>query len=200
MIVYVESNFVLELAYLQEEHSFCEQLLGLALTEQVQLVIPAYCIAEPYHAWVQKSQKRKDISQRFADEIKELSRSKPYIEMTQVLQPIPVKLLESSKAEKRVLDSKLLQILSVAAVIPLDKTIVESAIELQITRGLLTQDSIVYASVLAHLEAMGGAKTCFITKNSNDFGSPEIMADLGSQNCKLLFKFQAGLGYIQSQL
>jgi predicted nucleic acid-binding protein len=200
MIVYVESNFVLELAYFQEEHEFCERLLELATLQKIQLVIPAYCIAEPYHAWVQKAQKRKEISQRFADEIKELSRSKPYAEMTQMLQPVPVKLLESSKAEKRVLDSKLLQILSVALVIPLEKTIVESAIGLQISRGLLTQDSIVYASVLAHLKSVEDSKSCFITKNSNDFGSPEIMADLVTQSCKLLFRFQAGLGYIQSQL
>ena len=74
----------------------------------------------------------------------------------------------------------------VAARMSFDTTPINVAVKLLLENG--------------NLEAMGGAKTCFITKNSNDFGSPEIMADLGSQNCKLLFKFQAGLGYIQSQL
>jgi hypothetical protein len=38
MILYVESNFVLELAYLQEEHETCSRILGLAESAKVQLV------------------------------------------------------------------------------------------------------------------------------------------------------------------
>ena len=38
MIVYLESNFVLELAFLQAEHDECSALLRLAETEGIQLV------------------------------------------------------------------------------------------------------------------------------------------------------------------
>ena len=37
MIVYVESNFVLELAFLQEEHDSCDAIIGLAETGRVEL-------------------------------------------------------------------------------------------------------------------------------------------------------------------
>ena len=50
MIVYVESNFILELAYLQEEHEICEKILLLAEQERVSLLLPSFCVGEPYGA------------------------------------------------------------------------------------------------------------------------------------------------------
>ena len=47
MIVYVESNFVLELAFLQEQHESCNTIITLAESSQVELVIPAFSIVEP---------------------------------------------------------------------------------------------------------------------------------------------------------
>ena len=41
MIVYIESNFVLELAYLQEECESCENILALSEEDKIELVIPA---------------------------------------------------------------------------------------------------------------------------------------------------------------
>ena len=48
MNVYVESNFVLELAFLQEQCSSCEKILSLCEARRIQLLIPAYSLAEPY--------------------------------------------------------------------------------------------------------------------------------------------------------
>lgn len=49
MNVYVESNFVLELALLQEQHASCGELLRLCEEDRIQLVIPAYSLVEPYN-------------------------------------------------------------------------------------------------------------------------------------------------------
>jgi hypothetical protein len=46
--VYVESNFVLELALLQEQHASCEDILRLCEAGKAQLIIPAYSLAEPH--------------------------------------------------------------------------------------------------------------------------------------------------------
>ena len=48
MNVYIESNFVLELALLQEQSSSCEEILGLCESRGVRFVVPAYSLAEPY--------------------------------------------------------------------------------------------------------------------------------------------------------
>ena len=44
MNVYVESNFVLELAFLQEQSSSCEEILSLAEGGRIQLVLPGYSL------------------------------------------------------------------------------------------------------------------------------------------------------------
>jgi hypothetical protein len=45
VITYVESNFILELAFRQEDHQSCESLLQLAEVGSIQLVLPAFCVA-----------------------------------------------------------------------------------------------------------------------------------------------------------
>ena len=58
MIVYVESNFVLELAFLREEHENCLELLSLSESGDICLMLPAFSIGEPYEAWVRRSKQR----------------------------------------------------------------------------------------------------------------------------------------------
>ena len=46
MIVFVESNFILEIAYLQEQHESCEELLALGEKAQIVLKLPAFSVIE----------------------------------------------------------------------------------------------------------------------------------------------------------
>lgn len=48
MRVYVETNFVLELALRQEQNESCEALLRLAEASRIGLVVPAFSLLEPY--------------------------------------------------------------------------------------------------------------------------------------------------------
>jgi hypothetical protein len=57
--VYVESNFVLELALLQEQQASCEELLLLCEGRRIQLVIPACSLAEPYETLTRRHRQRK---------------------------------------------------------------------------------------------------------------------------------------------
>lgn len=49
MSIYVESNFVLELALMQEQYESCEAILQVCKAGQAQLVLPAFSSAEPYY-------------------------------------------------------------------------------------------------------------------------------------------------------
>lgn len=49
MRVYVESNFVLEIALEQEQHRACEDLVRLAEDAAIELVLPSFALLEPYH-------------------------------------------------------------------------------------------------------------------------------------------------------
>jgi hypothetical protein len=55
----VESNFVLELALLQEQHASCEDILRLSEAGNAQLIIPAYSLVEPYETPIRRHRQRK---------------------------------------------------------------------------------------------------------------------------------------------
>ncbi|HMB94298.1 MAG TPA: hypothetical protein VKP65_25845, partial [Rhodothermales bacterium] len=78
MNVYVETNFVLEWALLQEQHASCEQIVGLAAEGQIRLVLPAYSLVEPHETLTRFFKKRQLITEEVRNELRQLGRSAPY--------------------------------------------------------------------------------------------------------------------------
>ncbi|MCI0438427.1 MAG: PIN domain-containing protein [Chloroflexi bacterium] len=191
MIVYIESNFVLELAFLQEEHASCDSILGLAESDKIDLVIPAFSIGEPYQAWNRRSRRRREIRERLSIELRELS----YQELAGVTEL----LARSGEDEKRRLDELLSRLLNVASVIPIDSAVINSAIQFQNSLKLSPQDSIVYASVITHLSSSSPESKCFLNKDKR-FLAPDIQVELARYNCQLIPQFSNGLRFIESRL
>jgi predicted restriction endonuclease len=54
----IESNFVLEQALSQAQSQNCENILALCESEQASLVLPAFCITEPYDTLVRRAKDR----------------------------------------------------------------------------------------------------------------------------------------------
>jgi predicted nucleic acid-binding protein len=199
MKVYVESNFVLELAFLQEEHDACQELLHLAETHQIQLVIPMYSLIEPYEVLVRRTKQRRDLHTRLMAEIRELARSAPYRSTPVDFQDITGLLLRSEAEEKQRLNQVLMRISAVANLIPMNSNVIQIATAMQSNLSFSPQDAVVYASVLDDLTA-SPQLGCFITKNSKDFANPDIEQELANYQCQLLWKFGDGLGYMKSRL
>ena len=82
MDVYVETNFVLELALLQEQHESCEKILQFQQTGKIRLIVPAYSLIEPFETIFRYAKNRSRVANDLAAEIKQLSRTKPYQEET----------------------------------------------------------------------------------------------------------------------
>ena len=200
MNVYVESNFVLELALLQEQYEACENILSVCETDKAKLVLPAFCIAEPYETLGRRAKHRSNLSRDLVAELGQLLRSEPYREEVDTLQDVTNILIRSSEEDKQRLNHALDRVLSLAEVIPLERDILIAAIAYQVNLDLSPPDSIVYASVLHHLRAKTTAKSCFLNRNSRDFDDPDIVDTLDNYNCKMLPKFNSGYDYIQSQV
>ncbi len=79
MNIYVETNFVLELAFQQEQCSSCEQILLLCEAGYSQLVIPAYSLAEPHEKLHRQARSRKDIQNALNLELRQLSRTRSHM-------------------------------------------------------------------------------------------------------------------------
>lgn len=200
MDVYVESNFVLELALLQEQHESCQELLDLAQVKQITLIVPAFSLAEPYETLIRNNKKRQKLSQDLKKVLSQLSRSLPYQEQIRTFEDTTAFLISSQEEQKRRLDALIEKILEVCKIIPLTAEILTEAIKYQSEYNLEPQDSIVYASVLDHIKKSDERQRCFLNRNSKDFDDPDIKESLNSYDCLMLFRFDNGISYVKSKL
>lgn len=108
MDIYVESNFVLELALEQEQHESCRQIVELSDAGEARLIIPAYSLIEPYERIVLYAKKRTRVANDLADEVKKLLRSKSYQEETDALQNVTGLSFEACRRKRIAFDGPLI--------------------------------------------------------------------------------------------
>jgi len=198
MVVYVESNFVLELAFRQEQSGSCREILDVCRTGRARLILPAFCAAEPFQAFVGRSKDRKRAADDLTIQLGQLARSESFgEEAADALQRVTGLLVRSTEEERAGLQNALRDVLDVAAVIPMDLGIIRNAAELERSFRLSPQDAIVLASVLEHLTEARPEKSCFLNRNAKDFDDPDVVAALDQRGCKLIPRFDHGLSYIQ---
>lgn len=200
MIVYVESNFVLELAFLQEHHQACDNVLQLAERRQIELAFPAFCIGEPYEALGRRRQRRHDAHEQVQREAREMVRSANFQHLNNPVAEFTKALLASSEAEKIQLDASLQRLLNAARVIPLDATVANAAIAFQAEFQLKAQDALVFSSVIGDLGDDKAPESLFLNRNGRDFAQPDVREALESRNCKLLTRFDQGAEFLAARL
>jgi len=99
MIVYVESNFIFELAYLREEHENCDKILDLSASGDIRLVLPAFSVGEVYEAQTRRAKRRAELHDKLNKEIGELARSKPYRDSRDQFKEVTKALIVSGEEE-----------------------------------------------------------------------------------------------------
>jgi predicted nucleic acid-binding protein len=200
MKIYAESNFILELAFQQEQYLSCQNILLLCETKKADLVIPAFCIAEPYEAFVRKSKARDTLRRKLREELQQLSRNTSRQTQLDTLENVRDLLLTTTKEEKQRLQHTLKRILNMCELIQMGPEVLTLAAQVEEQLEMSLQDSIVYASVVHHLSTNNGSPKCFLNRNSKDFNKPDIQVTLENHHCKLLFNFKSGYNYIRSQV
>lgn len=196
MNVYVESNFVLEHALQQEECESCADIIRLATSGRVKLVIPAFSLAEPHHALLTKAKARSRLAEDLRGQLGELGRSRGYREIPINYGALVPALIASIEIERENLRRAVTELIKISEVIPLDARVLQAAAEIEMTYRLSGQDAIVLASVLIHLESPGSTESCFLNRNSKDFDDPGIREKLEARQCKFFPKFAPALGYV----
>jgi predicted nucleic acid-binding protein len=196
MIVFAETNFLLELAYLQEEHESCEAILALAEADRIDLVLPAFCVAEARMTHLRQIKNRAEFHDTLSRQIRELSRSKPYSDVPARSRELISALVNSAEEERRRLHHALDRILATGRVVPMTAEVLLRADRAENEVDLSPQDAIVYASVMLEVDSDPSTPKCFLNRNSRDFANPDIYAELGRGNCRLLPSFRDGLAFI----
>ncbi|HXH09476.1 MAG TPA: PIN domain-containing protein [Alphaproteobacteria bacterium] len=200
MNIYVEANFVLELALLQEQHASCEDILRLCEAGSAGLFLPAYSLVEPYETLVRRHWRRRQMKRELEQELGQLRRTALYTQRLGELLTLTSLLIDSVNDETKRLEDTRSRLLSLAHVIPLDISVLAAAARYQIERGLSPQDAVVYAAVLSHLRQSGAPESCFLNKNSKDFDDPGLVEELNTYHCRLIPQFDDGYHFILSRL
>lgn len=199
MKVLVETNFVLELVFSRDKFASCRELLEMAEKQEIELVLPAYSLVEPYEAIIRRRKTRVQAYETLTREIREITRSTHFEEPATQLAELTGLLIQVGDAEQHELRNVISQLLRAASVIELNNAILQEALILQDQLSMSPQDAVVFASVRFALGQYGGP-ACFITKNSKDFSVPGVAESLAPHSCDLLFDFEKGLNFVRSKL
>ena len=200
MNIYVESNFVLELALVQEQQASCEEIVRLGEARKARLVIPAYSLVEPYETLVRRHRQRKQMKADLDKELGQLTRTATYSQRLGGFQSLTALLIDSADEEAKRLEEVRARLLNTCEVISLEASTLTAAARYQVDHDLSPQDALVYASVLSHLTQSAAPESCFLNRNSKDFDDPDIVDELKRHGCTLIPRFDDGLEYVRNHM
>lgn len=198
MNIYVESNFVLELALVQEQQASCEEIVRLCEARSARLIIPAYSLVEPYETLVRRHRQRKQMKADLDIELGQLTRTATYAQRLSGFQSLTGLLIDSADEEAKRLEDVRARLLKTCETISLEASTLTAAARYQTAHDLSPQDALVYASVLSHLTRSTPSESCFLNRNSKDFDDPDVVDELKRYTCTLIPRFDDGLEYVRS--
>jgi hypothetical protein len=175
-------------------------VIRIAWAGSIDLVIPAFSLAEPHLALSGKEKARFKLGNDLQAQLSELGRSKPYREAPGNFGELVAFLTGTAKREREGLRRAIQGLVKVAHVVPLDSDILQKAAGLQVTLEMSAQDLIVLASVLSHLTDTKPRESCFLNRNTTDFDDPKVRELLDNFGCKFFGRFDNGLQYIKTRL
>lgn len=200
MEVFVASNFILELAFRQEEHRFCERIWQAAKAGTLALHLPGYCLAEVFETLRRRQGQREAYEAYLKAEISQHRReentdSDAMDDLTSALTSL---LLERTRARSTHLFELSSGVEALATIIPQTGAVMREAQQQAQQHGFAEQDSLVYASVLAGLRRLPpDSSKLFISRNEGDFKKTAVLAELRALNCDYLVSFQAAAGRLR---
>jgi predicted nucleic acid-binding protein len=184
LIVYVETNFVLELAYLRPTSDNCHRLLDLAQDHRIDIVVSSFALVEARLAWQRNAKRRNRLHAAVRTELGELSRSRPLVDIPIQSQAFVAALIDTAQQDRARLEIAVETLAGIGTVTLTPSPTLARAYEVEQRLGLSPQDALVYASVIQHIESHASRDKLFVTQNRRDFLVVED--DLANYDCKLL--------------
>jgi predicted nucleic acid-binding protein len=199
VIVYVESNFFLEVALGQEQASPAEAVLTLAEKGKIELAFPGFALSEPFATLMQRDRDRRRLRGSFTEMLQQLQRSEPHKQIVSDLQPVPIILTNIVEKEIQLLQSTVSRLLNVSKCIETNAPDFTQALAYQGTLALSPQDSIIYSVVIADMQRRSIQEIkCFLSRDKEAFATNRrIKSELASYNCRYIGSFREGLNFIQ---
>jgi predicted nucleic acid-binding protein len=199
MIVYVESNFVLEIALEQEQSSSAEAILELAESNTIELAFPSFALSEPFSTIMHRNKERADLHQSLMVTLRQLQRSEPNKQTILDLQPLLIILKNAVNREFDLLHSTVARLLKNGKTVELNEPNLRQALVYQSQFDLRPQDSVIYSTLITDMQQRSHAEAkCFLSRDKEAFSTnPAIRPELASYNCRYIGNFAQGLDFIK---
>lgn len=192
MTVYVESNFVLEIALGQEQSVVAETILSRALGGGITLAVPSCALVEPFSTITRRGDRRRELRNRLKSETLDLKRSWPHEEDALGLESMAELFTAIEDREKTRLDETVQRLFEIAEVIEVDASLYDEAQTLARDFSFTKMtDAIVCASILRHLsESAQPGPHYFATRDAADFGAIDMVQQFRQLGCTVIFTFE----------
>jgi predicted nucleic acid-binding protein len=190
MIVYAESNFILELTLEQEELASAENVLATAERGQIILVVPSLAIEEPFSTIGHRSRIRSQVNTSISEQVRQLERSATHAMLATEIRAVTGKLASLEGHELMRLRNTVERVLKIATVVPVSLAVFAAAVDYESRFGLSLQDAVALASVMNHATAQPPTEPkVFANRNRKDFDAPDIVSLLATCGCELVVTF-----------
>lgn len=199
MKVYVETNFLIELTLAQEERQSCEKILSICKNGSAKLLLPAYSFPEAYNRLARRRPERMQLSNQLGNHLAELRRSSAFDQPGEFA-AVQNYLTTISDREQDQFHYWSDRLLGAAEIIPLSREIFNAAGAWQRSGSLELPDSLIFASILAHLKNSNGERACFVSRDDAFTSDPDVRSELRELNCEVKARFDAAVSYIRSRI
>lgn len=197
MNIYVETNFLLEIAYEQEQEQACLGLLELVeKSPPLQLAVPAFCYSEALWNLRGRGKERQALQQQVERALREIRRTRSLKEHARG--DLAGLLTQSIQDGESRLEKVRERLTHLGEVLLLTREVFLKAAELSEAFGLQEPDAVVLATVILDMKR-SRSPGWFLTRNSRDFDA-SVKESLSTLDCTLMTSFDAGLERIRRAL
>jgi len=203
VIVYVETNFLLELALDREQAHSCRQLLDWSHDNWIEMRVPVYALAEGQSALVGLRTGRLKVIESLRSQARDLARMTRSETLARMCKEAAEALSASNEVDHASLNEVMREVGGTASFIPLSKAAVELA-EIVRRQGAVKGhgDLMIFASILEDLSERGWTGTpdsaLFVTRDQ-DFGD-DASQWIRGYACELLNSYDAAVARLKGTI
>jgi hypothetical protein len=199
MIVFVETNFLLELVLMHGEASAVSKLIEFASKKKIELVIPSFSMIEPHYKLEGDRRVRTRLLASIDEQVGQIARSKGFESLRDQSISLLKALAHKADADKMNFDTVTQRVIGLATVIPLTVDVLKRAIVWQ-AMDLEPFDALVFASIEIHLQANPTDECIFASKDKKAFLQQAVSNALKSLGCTVIPTFTNAVGFVEARI
>lgn len=199
MIVYVESNFVLEVVLGQEQVRAALGILDKARGNEIRLAVPAVSLIEPFWAIEKKEKERELLVTQLSSLRQDLLRSDARASLSNSLQSVGDSIRKLHRDHVKRLRDLIQEISVVAEVLVLSERLLLDAMVIDSRAGLGLLDSLVLASIAEHLSSLTVGETKAFATRDKDLCEVARRSEIAKYDCECIPDYLDALRFLQAR-